>query len=75
MVKPGQGKDIAEEYSVEFFEISCKSGSNVDKCFTSIASSVIDVMKAQPMKPALPPSEEPKPTLTSKDKKGDCIIS
>lgn len=42
-----EGKQLAEEYGVEFFETSAKENTNVDEAFGSIAKATMERMVAQ----------------------------
>lgn len=43
-----QGKQLANEYGIKFFETSAKLNSNVDDAFMSIASDIVDRLKENP---------------------------
>jgi len=43
-----QGKNLAADYGIKFFETSAKLNSNVDEAFLSIASDIVDRLKENP---------------------------
>lgn len=43
-----QGKTLANDYGIKFFETSAKLNSNVDEAFLSIASDIVDRLKENP---------------------------
>jgi GTPase SAR1 family protein len=51
-----EGKQLADEYGVQFFETSALTGQNVEKLFTSLATTIkhkrIDDIDGNPIQPA-----------------------
>ena len=47
-VKMEQGKALAEEFELKFFETSAKLNINVDKAFVSIATDIVARLKVNP---------------------------
>jgi Ras-related protein Rab-8A len=43
-----QGKAIADEYGIRFFETSAKMNTNVDEAFLAIASDIVERLKENP---------------------------
>jgi hypothetical protein len=43
-----QGKAIADEYGIRFFETSAKMNTNVDEAFMAIASDIVERLKENP---------------------------
>jgi GTPase SAR1 family protein len=40
VVSPEEGKQLADEYGVQFFETSALTGNNVEKMFTALATTI-----------------------------------
>mmetsp|Transcript_24567 Transcript_24567/g.68383 ORF Transcript_24567/g.68383 Transcript_24567/m.68383 type:complete len:212 (+) Transcript_24567:43-678(+) len=47
-VTPEQGKALAEEYGIKFFETSAKLNTNVDESFMAIAKDIVERLKENP---------------------------
>ena len=47
-VTEAQGKELADEFGIKFFETSAKLNSNVEKAFLSIASDIVERLKENP---------------------------
>lgn len=47
-VKTEQGKALADEFGLKFFETSAKLNINVDKAFVSIATDIVERLKVNP---------------------------
>ena len=47
-VSPEQGKALAAEYGIKFFETSAKLNTNVDECFMAIAKDIVERLKENP---------------------------
>lgn len=47
-VSPEQGKALADEYGIKFFETSAKLNTNVDESFMSIAKDIVERLKENP---------------------------
>ena len=45
---PEQGKALAEEFHIKFFETSAKMNVNVDAAFMSIAKDIVGRLKINP---------------------------
>ena len=45
---PEQGKALAEEFRIKFFETSAKLNTNVDNAFMSIAKDIVSRLKVNP---------------------------
>lgn len=43
-----QGKQLAAEYGIRFFETSAKLNINVDECFMAIAKDIVERLKENP---------------------------
>lgn len=43
-----QGKALATEYGIKFFETSAKLNTNVDEAFMSIAKDIVERLKVNP---------------------------
>ena len=44
VVSTEDGKSYADKYNLKFFEVSAKTGENVNKCFDSLFDSIVDEM-------------------------------
>lgn len=42
-----QGKALADEFGIKFYETSAKQNTNVDNCFLSIAKEIVDRLKVR----------------------------
>ena len=47
-VQHAQGKALADEYGINFFETSAKMNSNVDEAFLAIASDIVGRLRENP---------------------------
>jgi len=47
-ISPEQGKALASEYGIKFFETSAKMNTNVDESFMSIAKDIVERLKENP---------------------------
>jgi Ras-related protein Rab-8A len=47
-VSPEQGKALADEFRIKFFETSAKLNTNVDNAFMSIAKDIVGRLKINP---------------------------
>ena len=47
-MKVEQGKGLADEFGLKFFETSAKLNINVDKAFVSIATDIVERLKINP---------------------------
>jgi small GTP-binding protein len=45
VVTTKEGKDLADEYKIKFFETSAMDGTNIDKLFETLAKDAIDAME------------------------------
>ena len=45
IIKYGEGEDFAKENDFDFFEVSAKNGTNVEKAFISIAEKILKIMQ------------------------------
>jgi Ras-related protein Rab-8A len=43
-----EGKSLASEFGIKFFETSAKLNTNVDEAFASIAKDIVDRLKKNP---------------------------
>ena len=42
-----EGKSLSEQYGLKFYETSCQTGDNVEKCFTDLAQDLYDIQKKE----------------------------
>jgi Ras-related protein Rab-8A len=47
-VTHAQGKALADEFGIKFFETSAKLNSNVDEAFLAIASDIVERLRENP---------------------------
>jgi Ras-related protein Rab-8A len=47
-VTTAQGKALADEFGIKFFETSAKLNKNVDEAFMAIASDIVERLKENP---------------------------
>ena len=45
IIEYGEGEDFAKENDFDFFEVSAKNGTNVEKAFISIAEKILKIMQ------------------------------
>ena len=44
VISKENGLNLSAEYNLKFYETSCKSGANVEKCFKDMASELYDII-------------------------------
>ena len=76
-----RGQEIADEYKINFFETSCKDGTNINKAFINLAETIIRKQTESESKAgaASLPTPSPKQTSSSRDLGGKekdkgCVI-
>jgi len=47
-VTHAQGKALADEFGIKFFETSAKMNTNVDEAFLAIASDIVERLRENP---------------------------
>ncbi len=47
-MRADQGKALADEFKINFFETSAKMNINVEKAFVSIATDIVERLKINP---------------------------